>query len=540
MSSGFIDYYSPFVAEARLTEDVSRINFYWFTTNFVNLNHHVSVPLLHDKKIVCHCWVRNSELKDKILKTNEGNNTCSALKDDLGEIFFVTALNNGDILIFSPLKDEVIERIPTNYKFISITRSFSGSDIMFLTQRSRSLQEFSLTLKKGTKKLSFGVDKIRQIRPLVTDADTHKLILCSSKLYLMRITNGNEILVNEIKQNDENKYISSTKQLSLNKNYILVSKEGSSTIDVFDIRDLKNSLTIKVPSIINSIGSVVNSITSTEYIVVATDLQIQAFEFPTKGVNHPKPAFVITPSETHNNITFVNLFETDGELIVAFIENDQLNFSMIEWKNKMAQFISVPPVLGKSSIPQRQSQLSKEKSLVENILNLLKDKNLNDEELLKNCFACEDEDTVKNVIRLLPISELDREAPVLLFEKIGKCICNHPLSPSPASIWLKWLLLFHGAHIGRTSEQNENLLVLQKKLTEGMKLLPLLYGIQGRLQLLKSQTELRNRLNIFHGNNGFQTNEDPEDITIINGEGEYGSDREPENIEESDELEIAS
>lgn len=543
MSASFIDYNHPFVAEARLdSEGVPRVNFYCLSTDFIDFNDHISVSLPHDKKIVSHCWVRNADLKNKIVKTNEDNDTSPAMKEDLGEIFFVTALNNGDILIFSPFKDEVIERIATNYKFISMERSFSGSDIMFLSQRSHSLQEFSLTLRKGTKKLSIGVDKIREIRPLVTDnfPEVSKLLLCSNKLYMMSFDKGSESLVSEIKQSNEDKQVSHIKQLSLNKNFFLVSKHGFSTIDVFDIRDLKKSLTINVPFIVNNIGSVINPTTSTEYIIVSMDVEIQAYEFPTKDVNHPKPAFVITPSVTHNDITFVNLFETNGKLVVAFIENDQLNFSTIEWKNKMTEFIRVPPVLGKSNISLKQSQLSKEKSLVENILNLLEDKNLNDEELLKNCFACEDEDTVKNIVRLLPISELDREAPVVLFEKISKCICNRPLSPSPASIWLKWLLLFHGAYIGRVSEQNENLLVLQKKLSEAMKLLPLLYGIQGRLQLLKSQTELRNRLNISYANNGFETNEDPEDITIINGEGDYNSEREHENIEEVDEVEISS
>ena len=115
-------------------------------------------------------------------------------------------------------------------------------------------------------------------------------------------------------------------------------------------------------------------------------------------------------------------------------------------------------------------------------------------EVLRLCSSNDNEDSIKDTIRLFSQSEKCCDLVENLFEIVSKKVASDPSRKSSLSIWLKWVLLAHGGYISKQEKLETSLALLQTSLDDGMKLMPKLLALQGRLQLLKSQAELRNKI----------------------------------------------
>lgn len=112
--------------------------------------------------------------------------------------------------------------------------------------------------------------------------------------------------------------------------------------------------------------------------------------------------------------------------------------------------------------------------------------------VLTLCRSVLDEDIVKDTIRQFAYLENYATLVEKLFEVVGTQVARDPSQKSALSVWLRWVLLAHGGHLAKQTRFAATLRTLQRSLDDGMRLMPKLLALQGRLQLLKAQAELRN------------------------------------------------
>ena len=78
-----------------------------------------------------------------------------------------------------------------------------------------------------------------------------------------------------------------------------------------------------------------------------------------------------------------------------------------------------------------------------------------------------------------------------LFTIVSGAVAQRPRRTLALAVWLEWLLLTHGGYLAARADQGVQLRHLHDGLAAGIKQLPQFLALQGRLNLLLSQMELR-------------------------------------------------
>lgn len=146
-----------------------------------------------------------------------------------------------------------------------------------------------------------------------------------------------------------------------------------------------------------------------------------------------------------------------------------------------------------------------------------------DGSVLSVCASNFDDTDVRTAVRQMAPSEA-----AACFKAVAPAVAASPLQAHGASVWLKWLLLAHGASLAKNPERLELLRGLQASLTEGVALMDKLTAIQGRLELLKLQAELRTLAPAAESEEEFDTANDTinnttnieESVLYVNGEND--------------------
>ncbi|CAK9439009.1 uncharacterized protein LODBEIA_P32330 [Lodderomyces beijingensis] len=121
----------------------------------------------------------------------------------------------------------------------------------------------------------------------------------------------------------------------------------------------------------------------------------------------------------------------------------------------------------------------------------------------------DDDEKIKKIV-----SKLSREQSEKLFTVVSEQVSQDVTANFRLNVWLKWLLLIHGGNFARSN--NVSVKSLQNQLEAGLKVLPRLYAIKGKLQLLKLQSELKSSAPLE--NNDVTTTVEDESMMYANGE----------------------
>lgn len=113
----------------------------------------------------------------------------------------------------------------------------------------------------------------------------------------------------------------------------------------------------------------------------------------------------------------------------------------------------------------------------------------NDHSLLETVFSNNDHEVIKNTIhRITPVSA------VQLLERIAERIARQVYRFDQLSVWLKWVVVIHGSVLASMPGLESKLAGLHATLTKKADTLPRLLEIQGRLQMLEQQNELKREI----------------------------------------------
>lgn len=110
----------------------------------------------------------------------------------------------------------------------------------------------------------------------------------------------------------------------------------------------------------------------------------------------------------------------------------------------------------------------------------------NDHTLLETCLSTRDEDMVK-----VSVQRLDSTLAVKLLERLAEKMSRTPTRAGQLNVWVKWVMIAHGGYIVTMPNLLKSLSSLHSLLAERVSTLPRLLALQGRLEMLKSQMELR-------------------------------------------------
>lgn len=127
----------------------------------------------------------------------------------------------------------------------------------------------------------------------------------------------------------------------------------------------------------------------------------------------------------------------------------------------------------------------------------------NDHSLFEECLTNRKEEAIK-----YSIQRLDSSLAVKLLERLADKIARSPSQASQLNIWLKWVMIAHGGYLVSIPNLLKTLSSLHSTLADRVAALPRLLSLQGRLEMLNSQMELRKDI---YANSQVASYEDDED-----------------------------
>ncbi|CUM45567.1 unnamed protein product [Debaryomyces fabryi] len=516
----------------------------------------VKIELQADEIVTSCCWINNSGIKNSERVKKRGKRRQSSSESDLNEATsdnknLAVALENGDILILSPHNNEIIDRISYGSKIICLTPSLIHDSVWGVLEENRSIVEISLAQSKEVKNFKFKEDDqiqlAKTIRQTGGSSRSQHILIGSNNLYLVDPSKPKKSLLITFPQMSEPSPITIIEQSRLKENLVAVVRENSNQIYLYNTSDSAIFTTFKIStSQIYGVQLIANNDMTEEFLMAITAEGVEVFKIDFDSNNEDQlPACLIKTSfhDSMDKIIFMDVFVKENDLIGVWYNGNEPKFESINWNFNSVGEIQVSIDYNEKvngvidnriddiEFPETTeiNNLAVSK-LYKDLVKLLSISKKTDEKVIKLCSSNNDDDNIKETIKLFSTSESSSDLITKLFEIISKEVASQPSKNSALSIWLKWLLLVHGGSIAKQPEQYDNLKTLQAGLTEGMKLMPRLLGLQGRLQLLKSQTQLRNNLNNMNIesddeedkeiSNIIVNNDDSENVTIANGESD--------------------
>lgn len=528
----------------------------------------VKIELQADETIKSCCWIDNSGINlDKGKK--RGKKRQSSTDSDPNESLadnknLAVGLENGDILTFSPFKNEIVDRISFGSKIMSLSPSLIHDSVWGVLDSNRSLAEISLLQSKEIKSFNFKEDEqirlIKTIRQSGGSSRSQHILLGSNNLYMIDPSKPKKSLLAAFPDASEHSPIIIIEQSLLNENLVVVARENENVIYMYNTSDPAIVTTFKTSSRqIHSMKLIANNEKSEECILAVTDDGIEVFKIDFDS-NHDNqlPSCLIKTNfhDSSDNIIFMDVVSRDEKLVGVWYNGNEPKFTNIDWK-----FGSVGEIQVKIDYTERVNGTAYNQNediefpkgteinnltvnrLFNDLVKLL-NANKTNEEVIRLCSSNNDGENIKETVKLFSTSESSSTLINRLFGIISEEVASQPSKSTALSIWLKWLLLVHGGFIARQPDQYENLKTLQKGLTDGTTLMPRLLGLQGRLQLLKSQTQLRNNLNNMNlesdeekesdEGEDLDANDNSVNVTIANGESDDFEDAEAEILADDD------
>ncbi|GEQ68975.1 hypothetical protein JCM33374_g2645 [Metschnikowia sp. JCM 33374] len=323
--------------------------------------------------------------------------------------------------------------------------------------------------------------------------DTEELFVASSRLHLIdgAKCRGYQIAEFFDPEDDEetNKApIASIVTATTDGSIIVTNRDDSSVLQLYDVADPSQN-----PVLLQCKSSDIHSVRTLkdEYVVAFTSKGAELFAI--KDEISTKPVACIQPRLSR--VSFENLYWSNQHGVVGvWYDGNQPRFTPISEDLAFDGHYKIP-ISVKPTVPSDEP----EEDTVADIT--FTAENGADVTITNIPATNDNEENIKSTIRQFASSEHCASLVENLFEVISARVAEDPSRKTSLSVWLRWILLAHGGHISKQKRFADNLHALQSSLEDGMDLMSKLLALQGRLQLLKAQAELRN--SVANGDNAF-------------------------------------
>jgi U3 small nucleolar RNA-associated protein 5 len=146
-----------------------------------------------------------------------------------------------------------------------------------------------------------------------------------------------------------------------------------------------------------------------------------------------------------------------------------------------------------------------------------------DDDLLESCLLFRDEEGIKSTVQ-----RLNSNLAVLLLERLAAKMTAQPSRGRQFNAWIKWVMVAHGGYLVTVPKLLVTVSRLHKALNTRVNTLDRLLALEGRLEMLEAQMELRNA---SHGANDDDEESDSE-VEFVEGEEDIDEDDEEDDMSE--------
>ncbi|KAG7661239.1 UTP9 [[Candida] subhashii] len=434
----------------------------------------------------------------------------------------VVVLGNGELLSLSPSSSTVISKVSLDDKINKLIKAHQDS-IWALTADGKHVIKYSMRDQSVVKKyqLPASVNTVEILTGTKLRGKSQYLALAASNILIGKLSKNKFVKDNEFKLESSGK-ISSIIQLEQSSD-LIAFVSNSKELYVVDVSKGNKARKVPCDHPIDNISTL--TFENKEYIVIKTNECIQLIDVEEEEEEVVKS---ITANDTISGVISV-----DGlRLVGIFKRGNDLAAVGIDWESSDKSIVL--NIEGTSS--NQNESLSKTKIFVpeaeetrdieadealEKLLSILGEKEINKQAVANVCATTKNADTIKEVVKNLATGENKVSGCIeKLYAVANEEVAKDASSSESFGIWLKWILLTYGGAIAKQSNELDNLRNLQNQLSQGLKILPNLIAIQGRLQLLKLQAEVReNQISNQDGESN-ENKDQEEDIIYANGEGD--------------------
>lgn len=524
----YVDSTGSFVANIILKNNRNEVQIYHFASSSTSSGSIIdeSKTKRHETShaITCATWFNDSNvvkvLRKAAKRKAENDNATSNNDNDLNvpSSLLAVAFTSGDVRIYSPYSDAPVATIISPATVIALTQSGTESCFWALTD-SQIMLEFNAY--SGIVNRTFRLSKIdKEIDSLLytlfkpkksshRGPDRELILVASSRLYLVDGAKNKKHLIAEFANAYDDERITPISKLSgltSDDLSVLVVREKSNTVALYDLDDPTQKPSTWECKSRHITG--VRSITE-NYVAVFTDIGTEILTVKDDALE----GCATLISTNYKKIVFSDMLYTEAHGVVGiWYDGNEPRFVKVAsepvFEGNLKVDINYQPVTDDNIqedapditfvIEENEDDLKKTQKLSPSALfALLKDHLLNTNllrnEILTLCTRNNEEETIKETIRLFSQSEQCAIIVINLFQIISREVSRDPTRKTPLALWLKWILLAHGGFISRQQQQEEPLRALKTSLVQGMEMMPKLLALQGRLQLLKSQADLRSK-----------------------------------------------
>ncbi|KAF5109479.1 hypothetical protein DV452_004671 [Geotrichum candidum] len=476
----------------------------------------------------------SSDKKKKRKRSSIGVNEKNSLPQDDPLDVLAIGTSVGDVIIFAPSKASVLFTLsnnnsdassPAGIKDISVV----GGNIIWTVREDGLIAEWDLSKEKIL--TSFTVDGARVA------------LLGGDSLLTVGDAEGRVLKVDP-KSGDSVSTIpteSSVKALVRAGDLLLVAGEKF----ILVLRD--NEVVKKINT---TTTGAISKISTYEDVLAALSVtgSVELFQLAASEVdvvdtdNEETKPFLVVKSKKINNIYLTS----SSELVVNLSADNK--FETIKLKNSSNNFVTGTISLDPSAdVKDQQSQEDEDKLEVDSeslsILStpetyssaLIQALKTGDDSLLDTCLS----HRVSEEFVQVAVRKLDRDLAAVLVSKLTDRINQQPTRIFSLTIWIKWVLLTYGGYLLTLPEMAQSMVLFKDLLTSKMSVLPKLLGLQGRLDMLKSQMSLRKDAEKIEPQ-PTQENEEEEEqeddaVLIVNGEEDFDDDDDNEEEAEDEE-----
>ncbi|OWB61366.1 hypothetical protein B5S29_g2255 [[Candida] boidinii] len=523
--------------------------------------------------------------KRKHSSDNTTNN--GSIEDNKSFSYLAILLSSGEILLYSPLNKEVINKISTestSVKSICKSADITSSTIWGIDSEELILKKLNCFDNRLQDNQTIPIiDKSIEFLTSIISEEESKLCFASSNLYIVSenfkdLNNKEEDIITIKPPKNHQNIITGLIQSNREKDLIAVIRKDDQFINIMSIAESSVIGQLKAKNTISSINLI--NINDTECISCITengDIEIftKIFEKVNRSKRPTLSSIIFSTDAEHTG--FINIFQkstnnnnnnnnnnnsdyknnntndneqkSNNNLLGVWFDDFNVNFTDLEIeKNKKGSVVIATDskedgqdlvenefYISESEDEGESDDDELEKEEPTEVYNLLKEylsiENKENKENNKRLYNIvnQNSDKAKQVIYYLSNNES-----IELFKNLSFLIAESPQNNSSGvGEWVKYILLSRGQIISTDEDCIGILKLLQSSLVENIKLLPNLLSLQGRLVLLQSQLQLRN--NLMNGKTGDDDEDEDEDDNtgepslLLDGENDDGDELEFED-----------
>jgi U3 small nucleolar RNA-associated protein 9 len=482
------------------------------------------------------------EEQEKIESNGNGNGNTNghAAHAHNEENYLFVALANGTSYIFSPFKDEQLLEFTTDYKITDVVAMKDGK---FWISGSGKAELYSINDNNAIKTVEFpqGV-RAHAINVVVLNRVEVLVVGAKDKLILIDIKKDHVIAELTDDEFSKNEVIGDI--LGFNGE-LIVSSKNLNKLRIFDLK--KKKLVKSIKSVTNI--STLFKVNDVSIGIVSINGQIEIISNISTKHKINVSSSVIKTNDHKTKLSDAVIINNGDTLLVTYFELEPLfksyqldslpESTTIEIKQKESSKSSIQIKLEIQLPSFEEIEYVSEYDLRDSeLVELIESKSTSPLDLLKVLNSNSTEDKIKFVVsKISKITETGNSNNNSLIARIFytltervELVITYPV----LNTWLKWLLIFHSALITKLPGSNNALKQLRVIITRHLKQLPGLLSLQGRLELLKSQLQLRTLLANVEVNdddddddykrektaNDVLVSKAEESITYVNGEND--------------------